>query len=410
MHHVEIGSLTSVTITSHCHNASTVHTKSDEKMPIQKPLPRTNVGLLDIPNELLIGIGEYLSIEDLASLRKTCHHHSSLHAKRLYTLGLQRDYGMYTALQWAASRGHVSLVEQAIASGASVAEQGGGLTRDLGALHLAAANNHHEVIRILLKHKAPIAALDWEKWTPLHYAAGCENPEGAKVLLEHGADMTSLDQFGHSPATIAVDWGSVECVEAFIAAGWDLNSEGVAGRTLLHSGASNSVEMLRYLLQYKKMKLAVNVQDSRGATPLHLASSAESLQLLLDNGANIESKDIMGNTPAHYAARLGNLSSLVVLIDAGFDIKTRGYCGCTVLHTAAYRNRTAVVKYLLDEVGGAALINVTDSTGCTPLALAAKPGQELLIKLLIERGADLEAKDTYGKRLADTIGVDYSCR
>ena len=99
-----------------------------------------------------------------------------------------------------------------------------------------------------------------------------------------------------------------------------------------------------------------------------------------------------------------------MLIDAGFDIKTRGYCGCTVLHTAAYRNRTAVVKYLLDEVGGAALINVTDSTGCTPLALAAKPGQELVIKLLIERGADLEAKDTYGVRLADTIGVDYSCR
>ena len=144
------------------------------------------------------------------------------------------------------------------------------MDRDLGALHLAAAGNNHEVIRILLKHKAPIAALDWQKWTPLHYAAFCENPEGAKVLLEHGADLTSLDQFGHSPAAIAVYWGSVGCVEAFMAAGLDLNTKVVAGRTLLHSGACNSVEMLRYLLQYKKMKLAVNVQDSRGATPLHL--------------------------------------------------------------------------------------------------------------------------------------------
>ena len=134
-----------------------------------------------------------------------------------------------------------------------------------------------------------------------------------------------------------------------------------------------------------------------------------SLQLLLDNGANIESKDIEGNTPAHYAARVGNVSSIVVLIGAGFDLKTRGERGCMVLHTAAYHNRTAVVRHLLDEEVGAALINVKDSTGFTPLALATGPGREALIKLLIERGADLEATDMYGDRLADIIGVDYSC-
>ena len=59
MHHVEIGSFTAVTISSHCHNVFTVLRKSDEKMPVQTPLPQTNMGLLDIPNEILIAIGEY---------------------------------------------------------------------------------------------------------------------------------------------------------------------------------------------------------------------------------------------------------------------------------------------------------------------------------------------------------------
>ena len=341
-----------------------------------------NMGMLDMPNELLIAISKYLSIKDLASLRKTCHHHASLHAQRHYTLGLQQDYGRYTALQWAAGHGHVSLVEQAISRGARVAEQGGGWY-DLGALHLAAAKNHHEVIRILLKHNAPIVALDAEKWTPLHCAAMCENPEGAMVLLEHGADMMSLNDDGDPPVFLAVREGRVGCMEAFIAAGFDLNFKGETGRTLLHVGASGHIDMVRYLLQHNELKLAVNAQDFNGATPLHVARNAEILQLLLDNGADMEAKDFKGDTPAHYAARHDNSSSIAALIDVGFDIKTSGERGYTVLHTAIHYHRSNVIWYLLDEGVGAALINVKDSNGITPLALAVEmKSEEWLINLL----------------------------
>ena len=140
-----------------------------------------------------------LSIKDLASLHKTSHHHLSLHAQSHYALGLQRDYGRYTALQWAAGRSYASLEEQVILSGAREEEQGV-RRHNLGALHLAAVRNNHEVIRILLKHKAAIVALDSKKCTPLHYAALCENPEGAKVLLENGTDMMSQNKDRHLPA------------------------------------------------------------------------------------------------------------------------------------------------------------------------------------------------------------------
>ena len=346
-----------------------------------------------------------LSIKDLASLRKTCHHHLSLHAQSHYALGLQRDYGRYTALQWAAGRSYASLVEQAISSGARVAEPGVG-RHNLGALHLAAARNNHEVIRILLKHKAPIVALDSKKCTPLHYAALCENPEGAKVLLEHGADMMSQNKDGDPPASFAVCGGRVGCMEVFIAAGFDLNFKGVTGRTLLHVGASGRVEMLRYLLQHKELKVAVITRDFSGTTPLHVARNAEILQLLLDNGADMELNDFKGNTPAHYAARDDNLSLIAAPIDVGFDIKTTGERGYTVLHTAIDYDSLDVIWYLLDEGVGAALINVHDSNGITPLALAVEMNsEEWLINLLIKHGADLEAKDLLVYSGGNTNGV-----
>lgn len=64
------------------------------------------------------------------------------------------------------------------------------------------AGNHHGVIRILLKHGAPIAARDSVSRTPLHFAAQCKNVDGVKVLLEHGAEMMSRDISGDAPTIL----------------------------------------------------------------------------------------------------------------------------------------------------------------------------------------------------------------
>ena len=188
-------------------------------MDLQKPLLRTNFNILDIPNELLLDVGRYLSIKDLACTRKTCHHLSRLLAQPHYKLGLKQDFGELTALQWAAERGHASLAEQAILSGAKIDEPNekrSGRT----SLHSAAKSNHPDVIRILLKHGARISVHDSDRETPLHYAAICKGAEGAMVLLGEGADMMCKDKFGNSPAFLAARKGGVPCMEAFIAAGF----------------------------------------------------------------------------------------------------------------------------------------------------------------------------------------------
>ena len=63
---------------------------------------------------------------------------------------------------------------------------------------------------------------------------------------------------------------------------------------------------------------------------------------------------------------------------------------------AAGNGHEAVVKLLLEK--GAELVSNDDKSGQTPLSLAAERGHEAVVKLLLEKGAKLESKDDeYGQ-------------
>ena len=165
------------------------------------------------------------------------------------------------------------------------------------------------------------------------------------MLLGEGADMMCEDKFGDSPAFLAARKGGVPCMEAFIAVGFDLDTKGRNGQTILQAAAFGRRAMLRYLLEQKEVKMAVNVEDSEGATPLHYVRDAGNIRLLLDNGADMMVWDRHRDTPAHYAASRYNASCLKTFVEAGFDIHTRGLLGRTVLHTAVFYRLTSTMEY-----------------------------------------------------------------
>ncbi len=96
-----------------------------------------------------------------------------------------------------------------------------------------------------------------------------------------------------------------------------------------------------------------------------------------------------GWTPLHLAAFFGHRETAGVLLDRGADVNARSRNlkfgqENTPLHAAAANSQTKTAELLIDR---GAEINARDGSGITPLALAAGTKNDILMILLLERGA-----------------------
>src|ERR1044071_7845592 len=85
------------------------------------------------------------------------------------------------------------------------------------------------------------------------------------------------------------------------------------------------------------------------------------------------------------AARKGDVAAVKAFLDKGVDVNTKTRYGATALSYACDKGHTEVVRLLLER---GADPNVKDSFyGATPMSWAAPKGHVEIVKLLIEKGA-----------------------
>ncbi|KLU91741.1 hypothetical protein MAPG_10690 [Magnaporthiopsis poae ATCC 64411] len=167
-------------------------------------------------------------------------------------------------------------------------------------------------------------------------------------------------------------------------------------RTPLHLAADNGCEAIAKLLL--EAGAEKETKNGKGDTPLHWAAfrGHEAIaRLLLEAGAEKEAKGETGRTPLHFAAHIGHETVASLLLEAGAEKEARDDdFKRTPLHWAAYHAYNAVAR-LLTEAG--AEKEAKDADGRTPLGLAAHKGREVVTRLLLEAGAEKEAKDEDGR-------------
>jgi ankyrin repeat protein/ketosteroid isomerase-like protein len=122
------------------------------------------------------------------------------------------------------------------------------------------------------------------------------------------------------------------------------------------------------------------------------ADHLDTLRDLRAKGANINAPGDRSTPPLAYAAAAGSIEAMRMLLAAGADVNARTAFGATALHWATHD--TAKMQLL---VSHGADVNAVTRNKRTPLILAAfnNPSPEA-VALLLEKGADLNAKDALG--------------
>jgi cytochrome c len=110
------------------------------------------------------------------------------------------------------------------------------------------------------------------------------------------------------------------------------------------------------------------------------------IELLLDEGADVNAESPLLGTPLAIAALKDNAAAVVVLLAAGADQRPRSTDGRTPLHAAAIGGSPAIVQLLVD-AGGDVNARTTDDQNYAPAHSAGLAGHFDIVLLLRALGS-----------------------
>ena len=335
-----------------------------------------------------------------------------------------------TPLHLAVQQGHAATARVLIEAGASANAEypQGGVTL----LHHAASQGARDLAAVLIEGGADMEATDAAGHTPLHHVAARVYEDGeqgvAKLLIDAGANVNARDGRGLTALHMAVGSNRHELATALLDAGANIDaaaSASAAGATPLHIAAAGGwLDCVELLL---RRGAVVDPPAVAGiGSPLLVAVENDreyAAAALVEHGADANAKNEDGETAAAIAERKGMTEVLVYLREAAetsppareldpevlerllaraierdaADAVLQLLDGVDAenfhlrpLHEAARRDSPRVAEALLG-IGFHANIGTT-----RPLHIAAHHESTEVAALLIERGAEVDARDDDG--------------
>lgn len=321
-----------------------------------------------------------------------------------------------TALMWAAAEGHVDMVTFLLSKGAAVNVRAkandwpnqmtseprvqyrptGGLT----ALLYAARGGCMGCVQALLKGGADIDLPNPDGMTPLMMAIDNSHYKVARYLLDQGANPNTWDWWGRTPLYVVVNMrggpdsnagpresASLDLVHALLKAGVDPNHR---LNMLQPSRAGNSGRFKDDLL-------------TTGATPLLRAAQTfdnDVVRALIEHGALLDLPNAMGVTPLMATVGIGTRTGQSVLGPGPpADVETRSIDTMSILIKAGANVNARVTDTTSRTARIARTSTMTNREGQTALFFAAQSGRPLVVRFLLDQGADVSAMGDSGKAL-----------
>ncbi|CAH3015022.1 unnamed protein product [Porites evermanni] len=190
--------------------------------------------------------------------------------------------------------------------------------------------------------------------------------------------------------------GNEEEVEMLLSSGGD---HGSSGEKFCHPLCSCAkCEKLHTRKRHDPSAVTVFSRDDLGRTVLHVASEyghSNLIYKLIKKGAVVNAMDYHGTTALHLACQRGHGSAALVLMHYKADVNAPDNDSNTPLHlcTANGHEKCTRALVFLDTQVKVLKVNAANEHGDTPLHLASRWGYAEIVRLLLEKGASLEARN-----------------
>lgn len=209
---------------------------------------------------------------------------------------------------------------------------------------LAVNRGEAELVALMVRHGADVNEVHFNNnsYPALLQAIQMKNDKLAAVLIDGGADVDFIVQkTGDSALHAAVKSGMKDIVAMLIKRGANVNVRNIFYETPLSEATVNpegkDLDCARLLAQAGADLNAL--VSEKGRTSLHLAAMkgdgfSDSLQFLLENGADPNIYDNEGQTPLTLAVEHNNRKAVEILIEEGVDLNVPALNGETPLAMA----------------------------------------------------------------------------
>jgi ankyrin repeat protein len=225
-------------------------------------------------------------------------------------------------------------------------------------------------------------------------------------MIKSGSDINEKTMFNETPLIAAAARGNVKLVKLLLEKGADINAANCYGCTALIKAMENDDSevrnsLLEALLQ-KKPEL--DVFNYKFESPLTLAvrkNDKKAVETLLKAGADIDAFQVWA--PIHFAANFADPEMIDLLCRYNVNINALAAGALFPATEIAIRYSGKKIPILKALIKNGIDLSLQDVQGDTALHVAAEVGDEEIIKLLLESGADkcLTIKNNHGKYPAD---------
>ena len=267
-------------------------------------------------------------------------------------------------------------------------------TVSFDAVHEACRGNHDECLALLLPY---VETTQMGFGMLLSECIHADHTACTEVLLQHWKSVCSNVAFvphgsKTKPRPCPAMWADPAVCQVLIDAGADIETKDERGLSpLLWASISGKIEVVKMLV---KAGAGVRVTDTEGHTCLTLAAwsgHTETVKMLVKAGADLSATDNKGDTCLTIAACFGHTEIVRYLVGLPeVNVNHSGDEGFTALHWACQEDYRTMVEVLID---AGADIEAKDEEGYSPLLRASKDASLDTVKMLVKAGAGVRVTD-----------------